>query len=34
LANTNAARLGITLRPWREALAEYMHMTVAQGVSS
>jgi dTDP-4-dehydrorhamnose reductase len=23
LANTNAAALGITLRPWREALAEY-----------
>ena len=25
LANTNAARLGITLRPWQEALAEHMH---------
>lgn len=24
LANTNAARLGITLRPWQEALAEHM----------
>ena len=24
LANNNAARLGITLRPWREALREYM----------
>ena len=24
LANTNAARLGITLRPWQEALAEHV----------
>jgi dTDP-4-dehydrorhamnose reductase len=34
LANTNAAQLGITLRPWREALADHMQTTVAQGVSS
>jgi dTDP-4-dehydrorhamnose reductase len=28
LANVNAARLGVTLRPWRDALAE--HMRIAQ----
>ena len=34
LANANAARLGISLRRWQEALAEHMHRTVAQGVPS
>ena len=34
LANINAARLGITLRPWQEALAEHMQRAVAQGVPS
>jgi hypothetical protein len=27
LANVNAARLGITLRPWQEALADHLQMT-------
>lgn len=32
LANTNAARLGITVRPWREALADhFQHANVSQG---
>lgn len=30
LANNRAAKLGITLRPWREALAEYIGTEVAQ----
>jgi dTDP-4-dehydrorhamnose reductase len=34
LLNTNAAQLGITLRPWQEALAEHMRAAVAQGVTS
>ena len=34
LANINAARLGITLRPWQEALAEHMQRAVAHGVPS
>jgi len=34
LANTSAARLGITLRLWQEALAEHMHSAVAQGAPS
>ncbi len=29
LANTNAAALGIGLRPWQEALAEYVHLLTA-----
>ncbi len=31
LANTNAAALGIVLRPWQEALAEYMGLLMAHG---
>jgi dTDP-4-dehydrorhamnose reductase len=32
LANTNAARLGITLRPWQDALADhFQHAEVSQG---
>jgi dTDP-4-dehydrorhamnose reductase len=34
LANNNAARLGITLRPWQEALAQHMKATVASGAPS
>jgi dTDP-4-dehydrorhamnose reductase len=30
LANNNAAKLGITLRPWQEALADYIGTEVAQ----
>lgn len=34
LANVNAARLGITLRPWREALADHLQQArVAEGAS-
>jgi dTDP-4-dehydrorhamnose reductase len=31
LANTNGAALGITLRPWREALEEYIDLLMAAG---
>jgi len=34
LANVNAFRLGIGLRPWQEALAEYMRSAVTQGTPS
>ena len=34
LANINAARLGIKLRPWQEALAEHVRGAIAQGVPS
>ena len=34
LENVNAVRLGITLRPWREALAEYVRGAIAHGVPS
>jgi dTDP-4-dehydrorhamnose reductase len=34
LENRNAAQLGVTLRPWQEALAKHMQTAVAQGVSS
>lgn len=34
LANINAAHLGITLRPWQEALAEHVRGAIAQGVPS
>jgi dTDP-4-dehydrorhamnose reductase len=31
LANTRARALGVTLRPWREALADYLRVNQAQG---
>src|SRR5438132_7764037 len=31
LNNVNAQRLGITMRPWQEALAEHLNETVSQG---
>src|SRR5437773_1157524 len=34
LANVNAQRLGITMRPWQEALAEHMKAAVIQGTRS
>ena len=34
LANVNAKALGITMRPWREALAEHLQAAVAQGARS
>ena len=34
LANVNAKTLGITMRPWREALAEHLQAAVAQGTRS
>jgi dTDP-4-dehydrorhamnose reductase len=32
LANTNGAALGIVLRSWREALAEYVGLLMADGI--
>jgi dTDP-4-dehydrorhamnose reductase len=34
LANVNAKRLGITMRPWQEALAEHMKAAVIQRTRS
>ena len=34
LENGNAAQLGVTLRPWQEALAEHVQSAVSQGVPS
>jgi dTDP-4-dehydrorhamnose reductase len=34
LKNRNGAQLGVTLRPWQEALAEHMRRAVAEGVHS
>jgi len=34
LANVNAQTLGITLRPWQEALAEHMRTPITQGTRS
>ena len=34
LENRNAAQLGVTLRPWQEALAEHVQLAVSSGVPS
>jgi dTDP-4-dehydrorhamnose reductase len=34
LANNRAAKLGITLRPWRDALGDHMRLTSKAGVSA